>query len=159
MTDPATQREPTTSTHTASPYHLAPGEGQPMSWFSAQFQLKSSDPQIGLMELEGSPGVEPPLHVHRNEDEYYYLLDGVVTFHVGEETYDGQPGSVVFLPRAVPHTFTIQTPTARMLLLNAPGGFERMFELAPTTPDEAMTALARYDVDVVGPHPRDAAPQ
>jgi quercetin dioxygenase-like cupin family protein len=147
------------STHTASPYHLAAGQGQPMSWFAAQFQLKASDPQIGLMELEGSPGVEPPLHVHRNEDEYYYLLDGVVTFHVGEETYRGQPGSVVFLPRAVPHTFTIQTPTARMLLLNAPGGFERMFELAPTTPDEAITALRRYDVDVVGPHPRDAVPR
>ena len=43
-----------------------------------------------------------------------------------------------------------------MLLLNAPGGFERMFELAPTTLDDAVAALARYDVDVVGPHPRDA---
>jgi quercetin dioxygenase-like cupin family protein len=108
------------------------------------------------MELEGSPGVEPPLHVHRNEDEYYYLLDGEVTFHIGQDTYLARAGSLVFLPRAVPHTFTIHTPTARMLLLNAPGGFERMFELAPTTPDEAVAALARYNVDVVGPHPRDA---
>jgi quercetin dioxygenase-like cupin family protein len=144
------------STHTASPYHLAAGEGQAMSWFTAQFALKASDPQIGLMELEGSPGVEPPLHVHRNEDEYYYLLDGEVTFHIGQDTYLARAGSLVFLPRAVPHTFTIHTPTARMLLLNAPGGFERMFELAPTTPDEAVAALARYNVDVVGPHPRDA---
>ena len=147
------------STHTASPYHLAAGEGQPMSWFTARFELKASDQQIGLMQLEGSPGVEPPLHVHRNEDEYYYLLDGTVTFHVGEETYRGQAGSLVFLPRAVPHTFTIETPSARMLLLNAPGGFERMFELAPNTPDQAIAALARYDVDVVGPHPRDTAHQ
>lgn len=44
-----------------------------------------------------------------------------------------------------------------MLLLNAPGGFERMFELAPSTPEEAVSALASYDVEVVGPHPRDAA--
>jgi quercetin dioxygenase-like cupin family protein len=146
------------STQTVSPYHLAAGDGQAMSWFTAQFKLKASGQQIGLMELEGSPGVEPPLHVHRNEDEWYYLLDGTVTFHVGEDTYRGQPGSVVFLPRAVPHTFTIETPSARMLLLNAPGGFERMFELAPTTPDQAVAALARYDVDVVGPHPRDAQP-
>jgi len=141
---------------TAQSYHLAAGEGQPMSWFTAQFQLKASDPQIGLMELEGSPGVEPPMHVHRSEDEWYYLLDGEVTFHVGEENYDGQAGSLVFLPRGVPHTFSIQTPSARMLLLNAPGGFERMFELAPATPQEAVAALARYDVQVVGPHPRDA---
>jgi quercetin dioxygenase-like cupin family protein len=146
-------------TQTAQPYHLAAGEGHPMSWFSAQFQLKASDQQIGLMELEGTPGVEPPMHVHHNEDEWYYVLDGTVTFHVSEDTHRGQPGSLVFLPRAVPHTFTIQTPSARMLLLNAPGGFERMFELAPTTPEEAVAALARYDVDVVGPHPRDAAQQ
>ncbi len=57
------------NTKTAEPYHLAAGEGQPMSWFTAQFQLKASDPQIGLMELTASPGVEPPMHVHRNEDE------------------------------------------------------------------------------------------
>jgi quercetin dioxygenase-like cupin family protein len=139
------------------PYHLAAGEGEPMSWFTAQFQLKASDAQLGLMELEGSPGVEPPMHVHRNEDEWYYLLDGEVTFHVGEESFDGGVGSLVFLPRAVPHTFSIRTPSARMLLLNAPGGFERMFELAPATPEEAIAALARYQVQVVGPHPREAA--
>jgi hypothetical protein len=44
-----------------------------------------------------------------------------------------------------------------MLLLNAPGGFERIFELAPATPAEAVAALARYDVQVVGPHPLQAA--
>lgn len=144
-------------TATTQPYHLATGEGEPMSWFTASFRLKASDDQIGMMELEGSPGVEPPMHVHRNEDEWYYLLDGEVTFHVGPDTYRGRAGSFVFFPRAVPHTFTIETPAARMLLLNAPGGFERMFELAPKTPEEAVAALARYGVEVVGPHPRDAA--
>ncbi len=128
-----------------------------MSWFTAQFQLKASDAQIGLMELAATPGVEPPLHVHRNEDEWYYLLEGTVTFHVGEQTYRGQIGATVFFPRGIPHTFTIESESARMLLLNAPGGFERMFELAPSTPEEAIAALARYDVEVVGPHPRDAA--
>ena len=126
-----------------------------MAWFTAEFELKASDAQIGLMELTASPGIEPPMHVHRNEDEWYYVLDGEVTFHVGREAYRGAPGSFVFFPRDIPHTFTIETPTARMMLLNAPGGFERMFELAPTTPDEAVAALTRYDVEVVGPHPRD----
>jgi quercetin dioxygenase-like cupin family protein len=146
-------------TETTHPYHLASGEGQPMSWFTANFQLKASDDQIGLMELTGSPGIEPPMHLHHREDEWYYLLDGEVTFHVGTETYRGQPGSMVFFPRLVPHTFTIESPSARMLLLNAPGGFERMFERAPSTPEEAMSAFASYDIEVVGPHPRDAAQQ
>ena len=143
------------STGTARAYHLTAGEGTAMAWFTATFRLKASNEQIGLMELDAWPGIEPPMHVHRNEDEWYYLLDGEVTFHVGEDDYHGQPGSFVFFPRNVPHTFTIDTPSARMLLLNAPGGFERMFELAPSTPDEAVAALARYSVDVVGPHPRD----
>ena len=108
-------------TATTQPYHLAAGEGEPMSWFTAQFQRKASDTQIGLMELEGSPGVEPPLHVHRNEDEWYYLLDGEVTFHVGGENFEGRPGSLVFYPRAVPHTFSIRTASARMLLLKCAG--------------------------------------
>jgi quercetin dioxygenase-like cupin family protein len=140
----------------ARPYHLASGEGQPMSWFSAKFQLKASDDQIGAVELTASPGVEPPMHVHQHEDEWYYVLDGEVTFNVGPDTYRGQPGSFVFLPRGIPHTFTIDSPTARMLLLNTPGGFERIFELAPSTPEQAISALARYDVEVAGPHPRDA---
>jgi quercetin dioxygenase-like cupin family protein len=148
--------------HTTSPagaYHLAAGEGEPMSWFTAAFQLKASDRQLGAMELTAAPGVEPPMHVHRHEDEYYYLLDGEVTFHVGGENHSGRAGSFMFLPRSVPHTFTIESPSARMLLLNAPGGFERMFELAPSTPEEAIAALARYDVAVVGPHPREAGDQ
>jgi quercetin dioxygenase-like cupin family protein len=147
------------TTATASAYHLASGAGEPMSWFTAAFQLKASNSQLGAMELSAAPGVEPPMHVHRHEDEYYYLLDGEVTFHVGGENYRGEAGSFVFLPRAVPHTFTIQSPTAQMLLLNAPGGFERMFELAPTTPEDAIAALARYDVEVVGSHPRQASGQ
>jgi quercetin dioxygenase-like cupin family protein len=143
------------NTQTARPYHLAAGEGEPMSWFTAQFQLKASDSQLGLMELSASPGIEPPMHVHAHEDEWYYVLGGQVTFHVGEDTHRADTGSFVFMPRGVPHTFTIESPKATMLLLNAPGGFERMFELAPSTPEEAMSALARYDVQVVGPHPRD----
>lgn len=147
------------TTTTAGAYHLAAGEGQPMSWFTAAFQLKASDQQLGAMELTASPGIEPPMHVHRHEDEYYYVLDGDVSFHLGADTYRCGVGSFLFLPRAVPHTFTIETPAARMLLINAPGGFEHMFELAPSTPEEAIAALARYDVEVVGPHPRQAAAQ
>jgi hypothetical protein len=43
----------------------------------------------------------------------------------------------------------------RLILLNVPGGFERMFELAPKTVDDAVSALRKYGVEVVGPHPRE----
>jgi quercetin dioxygenase-like cupin family protein len=142
--------------------HVAgPGEGETTWFLQNRMTIKATADAtggaFGLVESRVAAGASPPLHVHRNEDEWYYLLDGAVTFHVGEQTYRGQPGATVFFPRGIPHTFTIESETARMLLLNAPGGFERMFESAPSTPEEAIAALAQYDVEVVGPHPRDAA--
>jgi quercetin dioxygenase-like cupin family protein len=143
-----------TPVNEAVPYLLNQGEGTPMSWFNATLTLKASTPQIGVVEITISPGVEPPLHVHSRENEWFYVLDGRATFHVGGETHAGGSGAFVALPKGIPHTFTVDSPTARFILLNAPGGFERMFELAPKTVDDAVNALRRYGVEVVGPHPR-----
>lgn len=68
----------------------------------------------------------------------------------------GTTGSFVHLPRGIPHTFTVESDTARCLAIKAPGGFERMFELAPKTIEEAVAALNQYGIEVVGPHPRNA---
>jgi quercetin dioxygenase-like cupin family protein len=137
------------------PYMLACGEGVPMSWFDATLVLKASTPAIGVVEITISPGDEPPLHVHSRESEWFYVLDGAATFHIGGETYPAGPGAFVALPRGIPHTFTVDSSTARFVLLNAPGGFERMFELAPRTVEDAVNALRQYGVEVVGPHPRE----
>jgi quercetin dioxygenase-like cupin family protein len=135
---------------------LGPGEGEPMSWFAATLYLKAATADIGVVEVEITPGNEPPMHVHSREDEWFYVLDGEATFHIGESSHTAPTGSFVSLPRAIPHTFTVLSDSARFLMLNAPGGFERMFELAPSTIDEAMAAFERYGVQAVGPHPRDA---
>ncbi len=138
-----------------APYLLNQGEGTAMSWFNAAMTLKASTPQIGVVEISISPGDEPPLHVHSRESEWFYVLDGRATFHIGDKTFSGGPGAFVSLPKGIPHTFTVDSATARLILLNAPGGFERMFELAPKTVEDAVNALRRYGVEVVGPHPRE----
>jgi quercetin dioxygenase-like cupin family protein len=156
----ATPKEATMTTSTESTaYILAAGEGEPMSWFDARFNLKASTPSIGIHEFVIPVGNEPPLHVHSREDEWFYVLEGEVTFHAGDQNLPGSPGSLVSLPRGIPHTFTVESGTARMLMLNAPGGFERMFDLAPTTVPAAVEALNRYGIQVAGPHPREAAAQ
>jgi quercetin dioxygenase-like cupin family protein len=139
-----------------SSYALAPGDGEAMSWFSAVLTLKASAPELGVCEAVIGPGDEPPMHVHSREDEWFYLLDGEVSFHVGGETYHGGPETFVSFPRGIPHTFTVESPSARFLVINTPGGFERMFELAPTTVEDAARALEQYGMEIVGPHPRDA---
>jgi quercetin dioxygenase-like cupin family protein len=141
-----------------APYALAAGEGTQMTWFSSSMTLKASAPDFGAVELSMVPGDEPPLHIHRREDEWFYLLEGEVTFHVGGEDLPGSSGSFVHFPRDIAHTFTVETPSARFLVFNTPGGFERMFERNPQSIDEAVAALTDFGMEVVGPHPRELAP-
>jgi quercetin dioxygenase-like cupin family protein len=147
------------STHVQknAPYALPAGGGTSLGWFGSTITLKASCREVGVTEMLLRPGEEPPLHVHQHEDEWFYMLEGEVTFHVGGETYLGSAGAFVSLPRGIPHTFSIESPAARFLVLNTPGGFERMFEAAPKTDEEAVRALTAFGMEVVGPHPRQAA--
>ena len=140
---------------TGAPYALAPGEGKKLVWFTSELTLKASDPGIGAVEITMSPGEEPPLHVHSNEDEWFYLLEGEMAFHVGGEVLTGVAGSFVSFPRGIAHTFEVLSDSAAFVVFNTPGGFERMFELAPTTPEEAGRAMTEFGMEIVGPHPRD----
>src|ERR1700736_3293247 len=114
----------TTSLKANAPYALTAGEGQPLTWFETSITLKASCPELGVVEVGMRPGDEPPLHVHKNEDEWFYMLDGEVTFHVGGQNYSGHAGAFVSFPRGIPHTFTVESPSARFLVMNTPGGFE-----------------------------------
>jgi len=137
-----------------APYALAPGAGKAMGWFHSTITLKASAPEAGITEVVLRPGEEPPLHVHSREDEWLYVVSGAVSFHVGGEDHYGEAGAFVSFPRGIPHTFSIETETARILVVNTPGGFEKMFELNPQTPEEAERALRAFGMEVVGPHPR-----
>ena len=141
---------------TNPPYALAAGAGQALAWFGSTITIKASSDGVGITEAAMSPGDEPPLHVHKNEDEWLYVLEGAVTFHLGGEDHLGMPGAFVSFPRGIPHTFSIESPTARILVINTPGGFEHMFEPEPRTPQEAERALTAFGMEMVGPHPRHA---
>lgn len=140
-----------------TPYALAPGAGKAMGWFESTITLKASCAEIGVTEATLRPGEEPPLHVHKNEDEWLMVLDGEMTFHVGGENHFGKAGAFVSFPRGIPHTFSVESERARFLVMNTPGGFERMFELAPKTPEEAGRAMTAFGMEIVGLHPREAA--
>lgn len=80
----------------------------------------------------------PPLHVHHGDDEAWFVLDGQLTFQVGESSWTAQAGAFVWAPRGMPHTFRVDSPTARLLALAVPGEFDR-FALATGRPAEAAT--------------------
>ena len=62
--------------------------------------------------------------MHHREDEAFWILDGEVTFHVGDKTIDAASGDYAFGPRDVPHRYTVGETGCRMLFICTPGGFE-----------------------------------
>lgn len=95
--------------------------------------------------------------MHHREDEAFYVLDGAMTFHVGEQRLAAPPGSFVFLPRDVPHTFTVDGDgEATVLQLCSPPGLEEFFRdwgERPLDVEAMARALAAYEVELVGPPP------
>jgi quercetin dioxygenase-like cupin family protein len=116
---------------------------------------------FGLIEhLTMPPGFSSPYHTHRLEDEAFYVLGGELAFVCDGNWALARPGTYVFGPRNIPHGFKVLGDApARMLLLNAPGGFEQfvseLSEPAPTAPDMAklMAAAAKYQIEIHGPLP------
>ncbi|MHB8377192.1 MAG: cupin domain-containing protein [Dehalococcoidia bacterium] len=84
---------------------------------------------ISVVEHPMEPGRLVPAHVHHDEDELSYILEGTFGVKVGEEIAEAGPGSYVFKPRGVAHTFWNPGPApARLIEIIQPAGFERFFE-------------------------------
>ena len=78
--------------------------------------------------FEERDSVDTPRHVHQNEDELFYVLEGEHVFEVGDEELRVGPGGLVFAPRGVPHAQRRVVPrTGRVLIQASPGGFEGFF--------------------------------
>jgi quercetin dioxygenase-like cupin family protein len=145
------------------------GEGEE-TWFQPnRMRIKATAADTGgaygLVESWIRAGSSPPLHVHHDEDEAFFVLEGRVRFHVGGGEVVGEAGSFVFLPRGVPHTFLVEgDEDARMLTLLSPGGGERFFLEAGRTPEgpglpppgppdvaRLREVAARFGNEIVGP--------
>ena len=81
-----------------------------------------------LVDITVRKGLQPPRHTHTNEDEMYYLLEGSVTFLVGEKEFTLQPGEFIHCPKGVAHEWKSNTDTARFLTLVTPGGLEGLWK-------------------------------
>ena len=158
-------------------FALDPGEGEPWWWMGGLATIKATKEQTGghytLVEIlvPEFPMEESLLHVHHFEDEGFYILEGEMTFYVGEQTIKAQPGSFLFGPKDVPHAFTVDSGPARLLFVFSPAGLEagiremgepaRSLTVPPhpeEPPDEAemerLAAIgARYGAEILGPPP------
>ena len=81
--------------------------------------------RLALLEMEGPRGHMPPLHVHWAEDETFVVMEGELTLYVGAEVLSLRKCDVALAPLGVPHTFRVETETARWVVTASPAGFER----------------------------------
>lgn len=115
---------------------------------------------FALFDAISPPGGGPPLHVHRREDEFFFLLEGEAEFEVAGQRSRVRAGTFIAAPRDIPHTFHNPGSTPLyMLVMVRPAGAERFFEemseMIPrgSPPDIGkLTALAqRYGIEILGP--------
>jgi len=108
-------------------YGLEKGEGEARWWLGGLATIKATGNETGgrytLVEVLEPEG-EGPLHVHHREDEGFWVLEGELTFEIGEETIKASPGSFLFGPKDVPHRYTVDSGPARLLFILSPSGFE-----------------------------------
>jgi mannose-6-phosphate isomerase-like protein (cupin superfamily) len=151
-------------------YLLARDEGD-ASWFlDTRMTLKAGANQTGgaftLFEFAAPNGFAPPLHVHADEDEGFYVLDGELIVHCGELSWIAGPDSFVFLPRGIAHSFVVSRGPVRALQITSPSGFEDFVNEVgrapkgaglpePEIPDVLRLAeiSGRHGYEIVGPPP------
>jgi quercetin dioxygenase-like cupin family protein len=93
---------------------------------SVLLRSEQSDGHLAIVELTG--GGRPPLH-HHAFDETFYVLEGELTFQLGDDVFTRSAGELAFAPRGVPHTYAnLSGRRARALLVITPAGFERYFD-------------------------------
>jgi quercetin dioxygenase-like cupin family protein len=154
----------------ASPIALRQGEGEAL-WFlgslaTIKAESETTQGRVGVVEILAAQGHGSPLHVHHNEDEWFYVIEGELTFWVGGRIVDGPAGSFVYGPRDVPHTFTVASAEARFLLVAEPAGFEGFMRalsepaesltlapqsVRPPDPEQMTATAAQYGIEILVP--------
>lgn len=121
-----------------------------------------TDDRFALIETrEVAAGMGPPLHVHRDAAESFYVLEGTYRMHIDGRDHVCPAGSFVYVPVGMTHTFSSMTAGSRKLNLYTPAAMVGYFDdlaaaISTGADDAAVTAIAeRYAMDVVGPVPED----
>ena len=127
-----------------------------------------TDGRWAMVDQIAERGYSVPLHIHNREAETLLVIDGTVRVVCGDAEYLLSAGGLTILPMGRSHAFVVTSPTARILALTEPAGFEEFVaevgtpRTGPGLPPEpaappdfaALAAVAaRYGIEIVGPPP------
>jgi mannose-6-phosphate isomerase-like protein (cupin superfamily) len=129
---------------------------------------EETDNQFWALEGLADRNMAVPLHAHGREEEVWYVLEGEITFTIGDTTTTMGPGAYAFIPRGVPHTFQVRSATARWFGIGMPGGLDGWFfetgdparaltlpppSAGPPDVDAIVASLRAYGTETLGPPP------
>jgi mannose-6-phosphate isomerase-like protein (cupin superfamily) len=108
---------------------IPPGEGHRFG--NVEFLARTADtPRFTFGIIDFQAGRELEAHVHADEDDAFYILEGELTFVLGDEEVDAPQGTFVLVPPGVEHAFRNDTDqVVRILNIHAPAGFDRRIGL------------------------------
>ena len=124
-----------------------PGEGRTIAVVGDVYRFlavgEETNGKYALWEALVPPCGGPPPHVHSREEEGFYVLEGEITFFIGDQRLIASAGMFANMPVGTPHSFKNESgKPARMLISLAPAGLEKLFfEVGVSLPEGAMTAL------------------
>ena len=143
---------------------LRPGEGRTINLGGFEMSIKATaqetDSTFSLLEADEPPNFGPPLHIHTDAAEAFYILEGEYIVFLDSEEFLCPAGTFIFIPAGIPHGFRVGRFASRKLVLYAPaamvGYFEDLSEAIRNgaADDEVLGEIAdRYSMKVIGPVP------
>jgi mannose-6-phosphate isomerase-like protein (cupin superfamily) len=142
---------------------VPPGGGRQIDLGPFEMALKATGEETGgifsLLEAHEPPGFGPPLHIHHDAAEAFYVLEGEYVMFLDEREETCPAGSFVFIPAGMRHGFRVGDVPSRKLNLFFPAAMVGYFDelsaaIARDDAEEALDAIAtRHAMEIVGPIP------
>ena len=142
---------------------LRPGEGRSIGLGNFAMSVKATagdtDGAFTLLEADEAPGFGPPMHIHREAAEAFYVVEGEYVIFVRDEEFVCPAGSFIYIPAGAPHGFRVGSVASRKLNLYTPAAMIGYFEelsaaLAGGVAHADLADIAeRHGMDIIGPVP------
>jgi mannose-6-phosphate isomerase-like protein (cupin superfamily) len=143
---------------------LRPGEGRSIDMGNFRMSLKASGEDtaraFSLLEAEEPPNFGPPMHIHHDAAEAFYVISGEYVIFIEDTEFVCPAGSFIYIPAGMPHGFRVGPVPSRKLNIYAPAAMVGYFdELSAAIarderdPDKLAEIARRYGMEVIGPVP------
>jgi mannose-6-phosphate isomerase-like protein (cupin superfamily) len=149
---------------TPDPIILRPGEGLTIDLGNFQMSVKASAEQTGgaftLLEADEPAGFGPPMHIHHDAGEAFYVVAGEYIIFVRDKQFACPAGSFIYIPAGVPHGFRVGAEPSRKLNIYTPAAMLGYFDelsaaiaAGAADPDWLTEIAERHGMEVIGPVP------